>query len=92
MPLLPHVKEPFNEGGRILIARVELRVTCIWTLLISVSYFNCIRISGYAKNGEEKMCAVFNDNTAKKIKVMCPEGKGSEEICSEEKHALKINL
>lgn len=37
------------------------------------------------------MCAVFNDNIAKKIKVMCPEGKGSE-ICSEEKHALKINL
>lgn len=49
-------------------------------------------ISGYAKNAEEKkMCAVFND-IAKKIKVMCPEGKGSEEICSEETHALKINL
>lgn len=38
------------------------------------------------------MCTVFNDNIAKKIKVMCPEGKGSEEICSEEKHALKIHL
>lgn len=38
------------------------------------------------------MCAAFNDNIAKKIKVRCPEGKGSEEICSEGKHALKINL
>lgn len=38
----------------------------------------------------KKMCAVFND-IAKKIKVMCPEGKGSE-ICSQETHALKINL
>lgn len=38
------------------------------------------------------MCTVFNDSIAKKIKVMCPEGKGSKEICSEEKHALKINL
>lgn len=52
----------------------------------------CQDISGYEKNAEEKMCAVFNDNIAKKIKVIYPEGKGSEEICSEEKHALKINL
>lgn len=37
------------------------------------------------------MCAVFND-IAKKMKVMCPEGKRSEEICSEETHALKISL
>lgn len=44
------------------------------------------------KNVEEKMCAAFNDNIAKKIKVMCPEGKGSEEIYSEGKHALQINL
>lgn len=29
------------------------------------------------------MCAVFNDIIAKKIIVMCPEGKGSKEICSE---------
>lgn len=92
MPLLPHEKEPFNEGGGILAAQIELRVACIWTLLISVSYFNYIRISGYAKNAGGKKCAVFNDNIAKKIKVMCPEGKVSEQICSEEKHALKINL
>ena len=38
------------------------------------------------------MCAVFNDTIAKKIKVMCPEGKGSEEICSEKKHTLRRNL
>lgn len=38
-----------------------------------------------------KMCTVFNGSIARKIKVMCPEGKGSEEICSEEKYALKIN-
>lgn len=30
MPFLPHEKEPFNEGGRIVVAWLELRVACIW--------------------------------------------------------------
>lgn len=39
----------------------------------------------YERNSGGKVCTVLNGNTARKIKVMCPEGKGSEEICSEEK-------
>lgn len=56
MPLLPYEKEPFNEGGGILATQVELRVACIWTLLISVSYFNYVRIFQGMKKMQRKKC------------------------------------
>lgn len=57
MPFLPHEKEPFNEGGGILAARIELRVARIWSLLISVSYFNYVEIFQSMKKMRRKKCA-----------------------------------
>lgn len=70
---------------------MPLRVACSRSSWISIRYFNYVEIFQSMKKMRRKMCTVFNGSIARKIKVMCPEGKGSEEICSEEKYALKIN-
>lgn len=90
IPSPSHEKGPFNEGGRILAAEIPLRVACSRRLWISIRYFNYVEIFQSMKKCGGKR-AVFNGSIARKIKVMCPEGKGSGEICSEEKYALKIN-
>lgn len=53
---LPHEKQPFNEGGGILAVQVELRVARIWSLLISPSYFNYVKIFQSMKKMRRRKC------------------------------------